>query len=155
MTRELFFAPPSHKALPPLTQDRPAYRILDERGFFCDDVLWPVGSIVYYDDEPNEQMEPLNDKARDAMIALIRKLDGFAEEVAKQTGKKFVSRAKDLEESLNQLRESARRVEIVQGDGGVPIMGAKRTKRRAQAVGEQETPETTAPKRRASIQAVE
>lgn len=158
MARELFFAPPRQaERLPNLDPDKAAYRVLDERGFFCDDHLWPVGSLVYFEGEPNEEMEPLNDKAREAMRAYLTKLDECAAEVAKQTGKKFMSRTKTLEEAMNQLREANRRIEVVQGDGGVPIMGGRRRGRpKAVKVGAEEVAErSNEVRKKATIQAVE
>lgn len=157
MSRELFFAPPNRQSerLPELDNDKAAYRVNAERGFFCDDHLWPAGSIIYFEGEPNEEMEPLNDKAKEIMMAYLTKLDGFAAEVAKQTGKKFLARTKSLEEAMNDLREQTRRIELVQGDGGVPIMGAKRRGRpKAVKVGDEAVPETSAPVRKSTIQAV-
>lgn len=135
--------------------DRPAYRVLDERGFFGDDQLWPVGSVIYYDDEPNEEMEPLNDLAFKKMRTYLEKLDAFAEEVAQKTGKRFLGRTRNIDDALNDLREDARRVQLVSGDGGVPVMGAKRGRPKVQRVGEPEVAETgsrTAPAK-ATIQA--
>lgn len=146
--RELFLTPPQvRQAQQPLvvTNDRPAYRVLDERGLFADDTLWPAGSVIYFDDEPNEELEPLNEKARDVMRAYIQKLDAYAEDVAKKTGKRFIGRSRNLEDAMNDLREDSRRVSLVQDgkDGGVPIMGAKRRgKPKISKVGAPEVPET-------------
>lgn len=145
---DLFLTPPqARQSQQPLviTNDKPAYRILAERGFFADDTLWQAGVVIYYEDEPNEEMEPLNDKAREIMKEYLMKLDTFAEEVAKKTGKRFMGRAKTLDEALDNVREDARRVSLVQDgkDGGVPIMGAKRRGRpRITKVGAEEVPET-------------
>ena len=145
---DLYLTPPSfrHKQEPTIREDRPAYRIIDERGFFCDDNLWPNGSIVYYSEEPNEQMEPLNELAREAMMVYLTKLDGFAKEVALKDGKRFVSRAKNLEDAMADLRDRAKAPELKQGDGGTPILSGKRKNSapKAQSVLASEVSETTA-----------
>lgn len=148
MERELFTTPPQARQNQQpivITNEKPAYRVLDERGLFADDQLWLAGSVIYYEDEPNEDMEPLNEKAREAMKIYIEKLDACAEEVAKKTGKRFVARSRNLEDAMNDIREDTRRVSLVQDgkDGGVPIMGAKRRGRpKITKVGAAETPET-------------
>lgn len=145
---DLFLTPPqARQSQQPLiiTNDKPAYRVLAERGLFADDTLWPAGSVIYFEDEPNEEMEPLNEKAREALKVYLIKLDDLAEEVAKKTGKRFMGRARTLDEALDNAREDAKRVSLVQDgkDGGVPIMGAKRRGRpRISKVGTEETPET-------------
>lgn len=158
MERQLFLTNPAamggNQQPLVINNERPAYRVLAERGFFADDVLWTAGKIIYFDDEPNEELEPLNEKARDAMMALLTKLDEYAAEVAARNGKKFVSRIKSMEEAMNQLREDSRRVSLVAGDGGVPLMGAKRKGRRAMEVGTPETPETgNRPNKKNAVQA--
>lgn len=142
---ELFLTPPSARQERPVnvSDDRCAWRILDERGFFCDDTLWPAGSVLYYDDEPNDQMEPLNDMARNAMRVYLTKLDELARQVAEKNGKNFVSRIRNIEEAINDLREDKMKVQLVQGGEGTPIMGAKRKVARAQKVGAPEVAETT------------
>lgn len=126
-----------------IKNDRPAYRVLNEPGLFAGDTLWPAGSVIYYDDTPNEEMEPLNDLARDRMREYLTFLNECAAEVAKQSGKRLIGGRKNIEEAMNDLREDTRRMELVKGDGGVPIMGAKKRGRpRVQKVGEPDVPET-------------
>lgn len=159
MERQLFLNPPGSSGSngQPLviSNDRPAYRVLAERGFFADDILWTTGKVIYFDDEPNEELEPLNDKARDAIMAHLTKLDEYAAEMAARNGKKFVSRIKNMEEAMNLLREDTRRVSLVQGDGGVPLMGAKKRGRpRSSEVGKVEAPETGGrPHKKSSVEA--
>jgi hypothetical protein len=127
-----------------ISNDRPAYRILATAGFYGpDDTLYPEGAAIYFEDEPNEDMEPLNQPAREAMTAYLDKLDRLGEIAAKAAGRAFVGRPRTLDGAIALAREDARRVQLVQGDGGVPLMGAhKRGPKRVEAiVADAETPQ--------------
>ena len=155
---DLFLSPPSarNQGQKVLDSDKPAYRVLAERGFYAGDHLFQAGDLVYFFEEPNEELEPLNELAKQAMMVYLRKLDDCAREVAEKNGKRFVSRVKDMDAALNEIREESRKVSLVNGDEGVPIMGGKRKGRASvQRVGEPDTAETTArtPARRVVIQA--
>jgi hypothetical protein len=127
-----------------IPQDRPAYRILEGSFFGPDDHLYKEGECIVFDDEPNEQMEPLNDLAREAMNTYLTKLDKLAQAVAEKNGRSFASRRPTLEESMANAHQEARRVELISGDGGVPLMGAKRGRGRPriEKLGGEEVPET-------------
>lgn len=120
-----------------ISNDRPAYRIRAEHGFFGPDGhLYEEGSALYFDGEPNEEMEALNDLARENLKTLWAKLDECAAEVAKKTGKAFV-RPKSFEEAvmLAGAVEKAR---------NTPVMRAElKNAHMATAIIEDETPETT------------
>ena len=87
MARELFLNPPRQKIDPPIPQDKPVFRILDEHGFFGpDNTLHPEGSIIVLYDCPNENMEPLNDMARQSLSAYLDELDESARKVCYTVG---------------------------------------------------------------------
>ena len=101
-------------------ETRPAYRILSVAGFFGpDDVLHKEGEEIYYDGEPNEEMEPLNDAAKERMEQYLNRLDDLAREVAEKTGKMFSARPRNLDGGLAMATAVAR--------SEVAIMGAKKT----------------------------
>jgi len=85
---------------------RAAYRILSPAGFYGpDDTLYTVDekgdpAVIYFDGEPNEEMEPLNDIATDRMKVYLEKLDQLAREVAEKTGKPYIGRPKSLDGGL-------------------------------------------------------
>lgn len=127
-----------------IPNDVPVYRVLAVSGFFGpDDTLYPEGSVIRYMDEPNEEFEPLNDMARVAQSEYFDKLDGLARIAAEKAGRQFAGRARSLEDAVAIASQDARRVQLVSGDGGVPLMGAKRRgpARVEQLTEEAETPQ--------------
>lgn len=109
-----------------IPNDRPVYRVLSTAGFYADDHLYPEGSVIAWRDEPNEEMEPLNSLAREAQAAYFDKLDALAKAAAEKAGRAFVGRPRSLEDAIAIASQDARRVQLVDGDGGVPLMGAKK-----------------------------
>lgn len=140
---------PYHDGLGFIEEDRPAYRILNEKGFFAPNChLYLEGDAIYFDGEPNEDMEPLNEMAHVKLKELFVKLDGFAEEFAKANGKKYAGRVRSVEEHLANSSMNARAPQLIKGGAGVPIMGA--TPKNATSVQPIERPEVpqTGQKRR-------
>lgn len=128
-----------------IPQDVPVFRILDPAGFFGpDDHLYSEGDLVALLDEPNEQMEPVNDLAKKAMTAYLEKLDDAARAYAEKMGRPYNGRPRSFDEAVATLTADARRVQRVEGDGGIPLQGAKKRGRpRAHKVEIEQTPETT------------
>ncbi len=147
---ELFHTPPRAKSDPAIPQDRPVYRILNEKGFFGpDDSLHPEGAIIVLYDTPNEDMEPLNALAVTALEDYLAGLEESERAVAKSNGKNFLGRRRNKEEMLADATENARRLESVGREGGVPLMGAKKSgQKRISKVGETQVPQMAAEKRR-------
>ena len=143
---QLFTAPPSVKADPAIPQDRPVYRILNEQGYFGpDDSLYPMGSIIVLFDTPNEDMEPLNDLAREIFGKYIDELEESARKVAEKNGRYFAGRPRTRDEMIAQATEDARRVQTTMNPNGVKIMGAKKdTRKRIQQVGSSAMPDVGA-----------
>ena len=110
-----------------IRNDKPAYRILTVEGFFGpNDHLYPEGEMIYFDGIPNEDMEPLNDLAREKMRAYLEALDAEAKRVAEKAGRAFVARPRTLDQAIAQASADARQVQLVQGGPGVPLMGARK-----------------------------
>lgn len=106
--------------------DRPAYRVLSDKGFFGPDChLYEEGDCLVLDGEPNEEMEPLNELARKEMAKLFDKLDALGRAVAEKNGRAFAERPRDLEGAVAIATMDAKRVQLREGDGGVPLMGSK------------------------------
>lgn len=148
--RELFLTPPRPRVDPAIPQDKPVFRILDEHGFFGpNDHLYPQGSLVVLYDCPNENMEPMNDLAKESLSAYLDMLDDSAKKVAETNGRYFASRPRSKEEMMDNASEMAR--------NKAAIMGAKiDTSKRIEDIGQKEVPETNAndAKRRARIETV-
>lgn len=118
-----------------IRDDRPAYRVLDERGFFGDDdSLHLLDSEIYWDGEPNEQLEPLNQMAHDNMETYLNKLDRLGREVQDKTGKAFAGRPRDVDGGIIMATAVAR--------ADMSIFGKMKQDTNTQTIQKEETPET-------------
>lgn len=89
-----------------MTDERAAYRILSIYGFFGpDDNLYEEGETIYFDGEPNEEMEPLNQAGKIKMTEYLDRLDKLAEETAKKNGRHFQGRPRNSEGALILARQ--------------------------------------------------
>lgn len=119
---------------------RAAYRILDPNGFYSDDdTLYIVDSEgnypeIYFDGTPNEQMEPLNQLARDRLSKYLEELDRNAAEAAKKLGKAFTGRARSLDGAIAIASELER--------SKMSIMGAKDKTTTTERIEPSQTPDT-------------
>lgn len=116
--------PPKQYAQPSVRQDRPAYRIL--KPCFLDDNMFFEGQMVYWDEEPNKEMEPLNDLAKEAINAFFDNREELAKAASLAKGMKYIALRRPIEEERELNTADARRVEIIKGDGGIPVMGARK-----------------------------
>jgi len=128
----LQLVPPSQAQTILIPSDRPVYRVLNPAGFFGpDDHLHPEGSVIIFDDEPNEHMEPLNELAREALQAHLEKLHAGARDAALKNGRLPPAQLRSVEDRLADARADARRAELKPNDGGVPLQGAKNARRKS------------------------
>lgn len=122
-----------------ISAEKPAYRVLAVAGFFGpDDHLYQQGDMIYFEGEPNEEFEPLNDKAREIMASYLNKLDDLGRAVAEKLGRPFVGRPRDLDGAIQFATEVQRDNMAVMAapkqvttiekitDDGVPETGEKR-----------------------------
>jgi len=116
--------PPKMYAAPEIPKNVACYRIL--RPCFLDDIMFYEGDVVTWSEEPNSEMEPLNDLARKASDAFFDKCEELGKLAAKEKGKSFVPVQRPFSERRRNNTAETRRVELVKGDGGVPIMGARK-----------------------------
>ena len=135
---ELFHQPPRQKNDPVIPEDRPCYRILDEKGFWGpDDTLHLVNEIIVLWDVPNENMEPMNAMARERFEKYIDSLEESARKVAELNGRYFAGRPRTKEEMIANASADARRVQSLSNPTGTPIMGAKNnSSKRIQRIGD-------------------
>lgn len=106
-------------------EDRPAYRVNSDRGFYADDHLFieTEGSgpiYVYWDEEPNEDLEPMNKIAQDKMNTFLEKLDQKGREVAEKLGKAFAGRPRSLDGALEVATAVQRENMSVMGSKTLP-----------------------------------
>ena len=116
--------PPRSYAAPVVRQDRPAYRILKE--CFLDDTMYFEGQMIYWDEEPNKEMEPLNDLAQKAIDAFFDSREELAKQKSAANGMKYIPLRRPVQEDRERNNAESRRPEIVKGDGGVPVLGARK-----------------------------
>lgn len=123
-----------------IRSDRPAWKVLAVAGFFGpDDTLYPEGSMLYYDGEPNEELEPLNDMAKERLLALLEKLDQYGREAAAKANRPFVGRPRTLDGAIQFATELQR--------NEMAVMTAKKVNVTSVEKIEQEVPETGETKR--------
>lgn len=115
--------PPKMYSAPAIPQDRPCYRILKQ--CFLDDQMFFEGDIVIWMEEPNCEMEPLNDLAMEESRAFFKLREELGKVASEKRGTLYVALQRPWE-SRDMSTSESRRVEIVKGDGGIPVMGAKR-----------------------------
>lgn len=116
--------PPKAYAAPAIPQDKPCYRIL--KPCYLDDTMYFQGDIVTWTEEPNNEMEPLNELAHKASDAFYDKCEELGQKASAAKGRMYVPVRRHTPEDREMNTAEARRVEIVKGDGGIPVMGAKR-----------------------------
>jgi hypothetical protein len=124
-----------------IDDSRAAYRVLAIHGFFGpDDTLHSEGDIIYFDGEPNEELEPLTPVARSRLVAYLECLDQFGREAAAKTGKAFVGRPRSIDGGL-ALATAIQRTEM-------GLMGVRKTSSEIERADSEEIGETgTAQKR--------
>lgn len=82
-------------------ENEPAiWRVLATAGFFCDDTLFEEGAEVEYDGEPNLELEPLNEVARQKLIQFIEKLDNLGRQAAEKAGRPWAGYPRHLDGQL-------------------------------------------------------
>lgn len=117
-----------------ISNDRPAYRILALHGFFGpDDHLYEMGEEIYFDDEPNEEMEPLNELARHKLQSYLDKLDRSAKAAFEKAGKHFTERPRTLDGAVALATQVER--------DRMAIMSSKKDITSVERVEKDETPE--------------
>lgn len=118
--------PPTLYAAPSIPQDVPCYRILEGKGCFLDDIMFFPGDIVTWTEEPNKDMEPLNELAKEATKGFFDEREKLAREASAAKGTRYIPLRRPIEEERELNNSESRRVELIKGDGGVPVMGARR-----------------------------
>lgn len=116
--------PPRAYAAPVIPQNVPCYRIL--KPCFLDDTMYFEGDIITWAEEPNSEMEPLNGLADDAVNAFYDKCEKLGKEASEKRGTLYVALHRPSSEKRSNATSESRRVEVIKGDGGVPVMGSRK-----------------------------
>jgi hypothetical protein len=115
--------------------ERAKYRVLATAGFFApNDTLYEEGEEIYFDGEPNEEFEPLNELARERMTVYIAKLDKLAEEAAKKAGIPYNERPKS-EDGSYALATAVQKAEM-------SVLGAQKNDSSVERAEKKEVPLT-------------
>lgn len=134
--------PPKMYSAPSIPQDVACYRIL--KPCFLDDIMFFEGDIVTWQEEPNKEMEPLNDLAKKATNAFFDDREALAKAASAAKGTKYIALRRPIEEERELNNSESRRVELIKGDGGIPVMGARKRGRpkaeKVQLSGSEEKP---------------
>lgn len=76
---------------PRITKQDSAAWLVSGKGFFDQfDIFHNAGVMIYYDEEPNFDLIPLNKKAWDNQQMFLDKIDSFTEKRCKKDGKSFI-----------------------------------------------------------------
>lgn len=118
--------PPQRQPALVIPQDRPVYRIGSGQFFGPDDCLYPEGSVIAWDEIPNQEMEPLNALAQEKMRAYLAHLDAEGRKVAEKMGKSYTNLGDAYENSISLAKEEGKKVQLIGGKEQVPLMGAKK-----------------------------
>lgn len=121
-------------------EERAKWRVLAQHGFFGpDDVLYEEDSEVFYDGEPNEELEPLNQIAHEKLVQYLEKLDQLGKEAAEKAGRPWVGRPRNIDGAL-AIATAVQKAEMV-------AMGAKKDVHTIEAVEKEEIPQMNAKKK--------
>lgn len=99
----------------PNDSNTPRYRLLSAC-YLEDDTLHVEGEEIWYVGIPNEEMEPLNELARNRSREYIESLDDAARAVAAARNRPFNGRMTDhaaIDQSIDDARRAAREVVVL------------------------------------------
>lgn len=120
--------PPKAQQTLMIPQDTAVYRIKEGKFFGPDDHLYEEGAVIALEDgiEPNQEMEPLNDKAVEAMKIYLAKLDALGRKVAQKTGKAWNSLGDAFENARALEMQESKKVRLLNGAEQKTLMGGKK-----------------------------
>lgn len=145
---QLFSQPPIRSFAPTvIPDDVPVYRIsgkgfygVDANGF---DFLFETGSIIAFDDEPNKDMEPLNQLATERLNKFFEKIDAKGREMAEKTGRAYISQSDAFRNAYAMAKDEAKGVRVLNSREPTPILGGKKRGRNAGATRLEISPDTS------------
>lgn len=115
----------------------PRYRILNYPGFFGpDDTLYPPDTEILFDGVPNEEMLPLNDAAKQRMIAYVKGLnDAHRSNMTERGLSPDIKRPTGLGEAIDVEAQVTKKIQIANASAGaVPQMGNLNKNKKTDAV---------------------
>jgi hypothetical protein len=119
-----------------IPQDVPVYQVLDEQGFFDGVELHAEGAIIAWPDEPNENMEPLNELAKKAAYAYSEKLDALFELMTPEQKRDYPRQRPDWQKKDKAIDGARKSIRLDKPSDAVPLMPPKNfgMRKRAQTI---------------------
>lgn len=115
--------PPSRPEAIVIPSDTPVYRIKEGKFFGPNDHLFQEGEIIEFQGEPNLEMEPLNEMAREKMRTFLTKLDEEGRKAAAKAGKAYHGYLDAFENSIHLAKQEGKSVRSLSAKEMTPIMG--------------------------------
>ncbi len=109
-----------------IPQERPVYRVGEDKFYGSDDRLYEENDLIEYDDEPNENFIPMNDLAKAKMRTYLKKLDVAGQKVAEKLGVAWTSREDAFENAQQLAKEDAKKINLISAKAAPTVMGAKK-----------------------------
>ena len=109
-----------------IPQDRPVYRVGEDKFYGSDDRLYEENDLIEYDDEPNENFTPMNDLAMTEMKKYLKKLDAAGQKVAEKLGVAWTSREDAFENAQMLAKEDAKKINLISDKKTPTVMGTKK-----------------------------
>ncbi len=127
---QLYTAPPAQRGPLYVREDIPAYRVLAGKFFGPDDSLYDEGTApLYYDGEPNLNLEPINKLAREEYKKFIDRLNAQGQEAkALNPNAMYTAYPNPYEETVSNGK--GRKVQVGDSSRNAPVFpsGKKATK---------------------------
>ena len=109
-----------------IPQERPVYRVGEDKFYGSDDRLYEENDLIEYDDEPNENFIPMNALATEQMRKYLKKLDAAGQKVAEKLGVAWTSREDAFENAQQLAKEDAKKINLISVKETPTVMGAKK-----------------------------
>ena len=109
-----------------IPQERPVYRVGEDKFYGSDDRLYEENDLIEYDDEPNENFIPMNSLATAKMKQYLKKLDLAGQKVAEKLGVAWTSREDAFENAQQLAKEDAKKINLISAKETPTVMGAKK-----------------------------
>lgn len=109
-----------------IPQERPVYRVGEDKFYGSDDRLYEENDLIEYDDEPNENFTPMNSLAMAQMKTYLKKLDAAGQKVAEKLGVAWTSREDAFENAQQLAKEDAKKINLISAKPAPTVMGAKK-----------------------------
>ncbi len=130
---QLYQAPPRGFSPIAIPEDVPVYRLKTDCYFHDREIK--AGLIIEWDEVPNEEMQPLNAKAKVEYEKYLDHLDKCGQAKAEKDNKSYASKLKTFEARSKKKRGG---LNVLSGEEEAPLMGGKTVSKHIKVVGQDE-----------------